>query len=205
MPSYKLSYFDAKGRAEAIRLALHCGGIPFTDERLSREQFAEKKESFPFGQVPNLTVDEKTMIPQEVAILQYVGRLSGLYPSDPEEARQVDVMLNVANDFYSAMAAFFMPDNPGKEQLKTMAVESQFPKLFGYLERYLAKNETTFSAGNKLTIADFRLYSIISNLKAGMLDGCPTDLADKYPHVVKLYQAIDGHEKVASWNKTQAK
>ncbi|KAH9459712.1 hypothetical protein MJO28_004619 [Puccinia striiformis f. sp. tritici] len=206
MPSYKLSYFDAKGRAEAIRLALHYGGIPFTDERLSREQFAEKKESFPFGQVPVLTVDEKTMIPQEVAILQYVGRAAGLYPSDREEALKVDIMVNVANDFYAAMMVFYMPDNPGKEQLKKMVIEEKLPKLFGYLEKHLAKNGTIFSAGENLTIADLRLYSIISTLKSGLLDSAiPTDIVDKYPHVTKLHQAIDGHEKVASWNKSQAK
>jgi glutathione S-transferase len=229
-----------KGRAEAIRLAFHCGGIPFADERLSREQFAEKKETFPFGQVPVLTVDDKAMIPQEVAILHYVGRHTGLYPNDAEEAVKVDVLINVANgnivtlslilifvsskslvltlnypcdvtcelkstDFYSSMSVFYMPDNPGKEHLKKMVIEDKLPKLFGYLEKYLAKNGTTFSAGSKLTIADLRLYSIISSCQSGLLDGCPTDLVDKYPHVIKLYQAIDGHEKVASWNKNQTK
>ncbi|KAA1074283.1 hypothetical protein PGT21_003405 [Puccinia graminis f. sp. tritici] len=205
MPSYKLSYFDAKGRAEAIRVAFHCGGIPFADERLSREQFAEKKETFPFGQVPVLTVDDKTMIPQEVAILHYVGRLTGLYPNDAEEAVKVDVIINLANDFYSSMSVFYMPDNPGKEHLKKMVVDDKLPKLFGYLEKYLAKSGTTFSAGNKLTIADLRLYSIISSCQSGLLDGCPTHIVDKFPHVIKLFQAIDAHEKVASWNKNQTK
>jgi glutathione S-transferase len=63
---------------------------------LTREQFAERKESLPFGQVPVLTVDAQ-VIPQEVAILQYIGRQSGLYPSDREEALKVDIMINLSN------------------------------------------------------------------------------------------------------------
>ncbi|KNZ55661.1 hypothetical protein VP01_261g3 [Puccinia sorghi] len=204
MPSYKLTYFDAKGRAESIRLALHISGIPFTDERLTREQFASKKESLPFGQVPVLTVDDK-VIPQEVAILQYIGRLSGLYPSDREEALNVDIMINVTNDFYGSMIVFYMPDGQAKTEMKKMVIGEKIPKLLDYLEKNLGKSGTTFCAGDKLTIADLRLYSIITAFKSGMLDGFPVELVDKYPHVTKLYHAVHGHEKVASWNKTQEK
>lgn len=35
VPSLKLTYFDTAGRAEAIRLALAIGNIPFTDERIN--------------------------------------------------------------------------------------------------------------------------------------------------------------------------
>lgn len=204
MPSYKVTYFDIKGRAESIRLALHCSGIPFTDERLTREQFAEKKESLPFGQVPVLTVDAQ-VIPQEVAILQYIGRQSGLYPSDREEALKVDIMINLSNDIYATTMVFYMPDNPGKEAIKKMMIDEKMPKLFDYFEKYLAKSGTTFCAGDKITIADFRFYSILSNIKGGVYEGLSTGLVDKYPHINKLYQAIDTHEKVASWNKSQAK
>jgi len=204
MPSYKLTYFDAKGRAEAIRLALHYSGIQFTDERLTREQFAQKKESLPFGQVPVLSVDDK-VIPQEVAILQYIGRQSGLYPSDREEALKVDIMINVANDFYGSMMVFFMPDGPATAEMKKTVIGERLPKLLDYLEKTLAKNGTTFCAGDKLTIADLRFYSIITSFKSGILNGLPVELVDKYPHVTKLYQAIHAHEKVASWNKTQEK
>ncbi|PLW29238.1 hypothetical protein PCANC_15762 [Puccinia coronata f. sp. avenae] len=194
-----------QGRAETIRLALHCSGIPFTDERLTGEQFAERKESLPLGQVPVLTVDDQ-VIPQEVAILQYIGRQSGLYPLDREEALKVDIMINVSDDIYAAMMAFYMPDNPGKEIMKKMVVEEKLPKIFGHFERHLAKCGTSFCAGDKISIADIRFYCILYTIKSGIHAGLPTNLTDKYPHISKLYQAIDTHEKVASWNqKSQAK
>lgn len=66
------------GRGDSIRLALHYGGIPFADEHVTYEELGKIKESLPFGQEPVLTINEKTFIPQEGAILRYVGWLTGL-------------------------------------------------------------------------------------------------------------------------------
>lgn len=37
-------------------------------KRLTHDRFCEVKETFPFGQVPVLTIDGKNVIPQEGAI-----------------------------------------------------------------------------------------------------------------------------------------
>ncbi|EFP94388.1 uncharacterized protein PGTG_20344 [Puccinia graminis f. sp. tritici CRL 75-36-700-3] len=205
MPSYKLTYFELQGgRGESIRLAFHCGGIPFTDERLTSEQLAKIKDSCPFGQVPVLTVDDKTVIPQEGAILRYVGRLSGTYSDDREKAVKQDIMLNFGDDIYSIAATFFAQDHPGKEELKKRSVDERIPKTLGHLDKYLSNQGTTFSAGNDLSIADFKLYAALMLIKSGMLQGLSLDIVDKYTHVAKLYQAIEKHEKVASWYKSRA-
>lgn len=44
MPEYTLTYFNTRGRAEAIRLAFTLGKIKFTDLRLSYEEFLELKK-----------------------------------------------------------------------------------------------------------------------------------------------------------------
>eukprot|EP00463_Aulacantha_scolymantha_P002656 TRINITY_DN33_c0_g1_i16.p1 TRINITY_DN33_c0_g1~~TRINITY_DN33_c0_g1_i16.p1 ORF type:complete len:189 (+),score=29.74 TRINITY_DN33_c0_g1_i16:166-732(+) len=58
MKGMELVYFDAKGRAESIRIALHFAGIEFRDVRLDRETFGKMKKNglFPFGQVPALLI-----------------------------------------------------------------------------------------------------------------------------------------------------
>lgn len=205
MPSYKLTYFELQGgRGESIRLALHCAGIPFTDERLTSEQFGKIKDSCPFGQVPVLTVDDKTAIPQEGAILRYVGRLAGTYSDDREKAVKQDVMLNFGDDIYSIATTFFTQDHAGKEELKKRCVDERIPKILGHLDKYLSNQGTTFSAGNDLSIADFKLYAALMLIKSGMLQGVSPDIVDKYTHVAKLHQAIEKHEKVASWYKSRA-
>ncbi|KAH9472887.1 hypothetical protein MJO28_001260 [Puccinia striiformis f. sp. tritici] len=205
MPSYKLTYFGIKGgRGDGIRMAFHYGGIQFTDERLSHAEFAKIKETLPFGQVPILTIDDKKVISQEVAILRYVGRLAGLYPDDPEEAVKVDVATCVVDDLYAVVPAFFAPENPGKEAAVKMVIEDRIPKMLQYIEKYLAKQGTTFSAGNSLTVADLRFYGILKLYQFGMLQGLSTSLLDPYPQIAKLYKAIESHEKIASWVKAES-
>lgn len=43
--TYKLIYFDTKGRAEAIRLIFHHFGVDFDDVRVTGEEWAELKQA----------------------------------------------------------------------------------------------------------------------------------------------------------------
>lgn len=42
--SLKLIYFDFGGRAEAVRLALHVGGVAFEDVRITEAEFKQQKD-----------------------------------------------------------------------------------------------------------------------------------------------------------------
>lgn len=58
----ELIYFDLQGRATQTRIMLKMAGIEFTDTRLSKEEFLEKKPSFEesaLGQLPILKVNDK--------------------------------------------------------------------------------------------------------------------------------------------------
>ena len=43
MPSYKLTYFNGRGRAEAMRIMFEVAGVPFEDVRVEGEKWAELK------------------------------------------------------------------------------------------------------------------------------------------------------------------
>ena len=43
MPSYKLIYFNARGRAEVIRLLFAAAGVKYEDCRLNGEEFVKPK------------------------------------------------------------------------------------------------------------------------------------------------------------------
>lgn len=54
MTQLRLTYFDAPGRAEPVRIALNLAGLEFEDRRLKYPGFAEMKQqgAFPLGSVP---------------------------------------------------------------------------------------------------------------------------------------------------------
>jgi glutathione S-transferase len=66
----KLSYFPIEGRGEAIRLALHIGEIPFEDHRIPFPEWPGVKGTTPWGSIPILEVDGKT-IAQSNTILRF--------------------------------------------------------------------------------------------------------------------------------------
>ena len=45
MPSYKLTYFDGRGRPEPIRMIFALAGVKYDDIRLSDEDWEELKAS----------------------------------------------------------------------------------------------------------------------------------------------------------------
>ena len=45
MPSYKLTYFNTRGRAEAIRLLFAAASVKYEDCRVSGEEFEKLKAS----------------------------------------------------------------------------------------------------------------------------------------------------------------
>ncbi|POW02273.1 hypothetical protein PSTT_12003 [Puccinia striiformis] len=102
---------------------------------------------------------------------------------------------------YAAVLACWTPEHPGKEIVTKMVIEERIPKMLRHLDKYLDQKQTTFSAGNKLTVADLRIYSALTFYESGILQVLPTDILDKYPHIVKLHQAIEGDEKISSWIK----
>jgi len=45
MPKYKLTYFDARGRAETIRLVFAAAGIKYEDKRIDGAAWGAMKSS----------------------------------------------------------------------------------------------------------------------------------------------------------------
>ncbi|KAI6242330.1 Glutathione S-transferase-1 [Aphelenchoides fujianensis] len=61
MSTYVLHGYEFRGLGEVIRLVLVQAGIPFEDRRMSAEEWARIKETYPNSQVPLLEVDGRRM------------------------------------------------------------------------------------------------------------------------------------------------
>ena len=77
--SVRLTYFDAEGFGEPIRLSLKFAGVDFEDKRIVREDWAVLKKTVPNGTVPILEIGENVYT-ETVAIVRYLGIKYGLLP-----------------------------------------------------------------------------------------------------------------------------
>ncbi|MEE8514252.1 MAG: glutathione S-transferase [Gammaproteobacteria bacterium] len=205
MPELKLTYFDFHGgRGEPARLAMFMGGIEFEDRRVPLAEWPAVKAEMPFHAVPVLEVDGKTLT-QSNAINRYVGKLAGLYPSDPWQAALCDEVMDTVEDIVNEVVATFTIENEEEKRAARQAL-ADGPLRF-YLERLQTRLEQTggeYFADNRLTVADLKVFVWIQNLRSGLLDYIPTDLPDRIaPLLVEHLERVNKHPKIAAYYESR--
>lgn len=187
MSQLKLTYFDFHGgRGEPARLAMHMGGIAFEDNRFAGADFAEVRKSTPFGQVPTLHVDG-VQVTQSDAITRYVGKLTGLYPTDAYQALLCDEVLDAVEDANVKLGATFGLKGDALKEARTALVNGPLPLYLGWLQSQLQAHGGEYFADKRLTIADLKVFVFVRGLNSGHLDHVPTDLVEK------LAPALNAH------------
>ena len=97
MSTYKLTYFNAKGRAELTRLVFAQAGVEYTDERIAREEWPARKPHTPFGVLPVLEVDGK-QLGGSMVIARYVAEKLGVAGSNDFENALIASILDSVSD-----------------------------------------------------------------------------------------------------------
>ena len=189
------SWIVNAGRAFAIRTLLKIGGVDFVDERISMDEFKQRKgeatrtKEIPLGQLPVLTLPTGTIVTQSFAISRYAGKLAKLYPEDPLEALLVDEIIDVDSDILNGV-----PRNLDAEALKTKREEYAAGKLntyFSFLAEKLEASSGPFFSGNKYTAADIHVYFAIKMFRMGILDHIPSDYDSKWPVLGAFVDALE--------------
>lgn len=158
MPKYRVTYFNAKGLAEATRIALCAAGQTFEDRRLTSEEWGKLKPDIPQGQLPMLEVDGK-IVGQSGAMIRFVGREHGLYGDGNLESTAVDTVLETMGDLLREMFKLFTEkDEEKKKELLKEFGETTIPKFVAVFCKMLCDNGGDYIVGTKLTIADILLY-----------------------------------------------
>jgi prostaglandin-H2 D-isomerase / glutathione transferase len=191
-----LTYFDFDGsRGLECRLALHVAGVPFTDDRIARERWRELKPSVPFSGLPVLTHQGRTLS-QSTAILNYIGRGHGLYPTDPWIAAEHDALMHSVEDLRSKV-----PGSRGMPEDEKKAAREAFAA--GWLTRWAtttsARIQGPFLEGAELHVADLKLFVVLRAYLAGGYDFIPASFFDAYPALTEFVAAVQAHPPVAAY------
>jgi len=193
MTRFTLTYFDINGgRGESIRIAFSIGGIEFEDVRLKGPQFREARESFRFHALPVLDIDGG-QVTQSNAILRYVGKLAGLYPTDDLQALHCDEVMDAVEDLNHAVGRTFGLQGEAMRQAREELVQGRLATYIKGLGALLARGGGEYFADSRLTVADLKVFVETRNLAKGILDHVPTDLVER------LAPALAAHrDRIAS-------
>ena len=203
MPSYKLLYFNGRGRAEVARYIFAQAGVEYEDQRVDFEEFMKLKPSLPAGSVPLLYVDGEPLAGSGT-INRFLGERFGLAGSNDWENAQLDSFEDVLNDLIQKiLPAFSMIDPESKKAEAKEALYKEFiPKYFGILEKRIAANNSAdgWMYKNKLTYVDMHLAFLCDGLVEKAEE---PKFIDEYPAIKKVWKAVNAQPKIAEWIKNR--
>jgi len=205
-PKIKLSYFDFDGgRGEPIRLALAYGNIPFEDHRIPGSDWPKVKDQTPLHQLPVMEVDGK-IITQTNTLCRFVGKMAGLYPADPLEAAHADeAMADVEDLLIKMVPSLFMEDPEEKRRAREALTAGPIPLYLRRLGAMLVERGSQYFAGNRLSVADFRVFLMVRHLQSGALDHIPADIVKQTaPGLAKHFERISAVPQVVAYYKKRA-
>lgn len=198
MPTYKLTYFNITARAEAPRMLFRLAGQDFEDVRLTGDQWKERKQNTPFGQLPLLEVDGKVMC-QSYAISRYLAREFGFCSDNAWENARMDMIVDCLEDFFKKGRPVFFEEDAEKKAAGVKAFqENDMPENLARFDKMLADNGTGFFVGSKVSWTDIVFITMLP-LIMGRL-GLTVDEA-KYPNITAHKKKIDEIPAIAKWYK----
>ena len=164
--SFKLYYFDIKGKGEPIRLFCAYAGLALEDIRFATyADFLALKESgkLAYGQVPMLEIDGKEQLVQSSSIMTYLSKIAGTYPDDPLMAAKVEASLCAEADAFISSTVVTYPNRFGfsfDEDASAKAYKAIsdeiLPRHLTNLEKQLKESSTGWIAGtSEPSVADF--------------------------------------------------
>ena len=170
-----LCYFNIKVKGEAIRMLLHHAGVEFNDVRVEFDQWSALMPHTPAGALPVWiepcdgavgAIDSgEVQLPagkhynQANAILRRLAQKHGYYSDDIDQGFIIDWCMELYTDFYCSWTfPKIIQPTATDEDLEHIA--KHFGSFHAAVEKHLAEKGTTFLAGDKITVADFLLFSV---------------------------------------------
>ncbi|CAF1184567.1 unnamed protein product [Rotaria magnacalcarata] len=202
MSTYKLYYFNSRGRAEVSRLIFAAAGQKYEDIRYNQDEWPSHKTEMPLGQMPALEFNS-TKLPQSKSIARFLAKQFHLAGRDNLEQAKVDAVIDTIDDLIPKLISiFFEQDETKKEELRKKYFDEELPKHFQNLNVLLKEfgNGGPFFVGNHLTWADLYFYDLSETL-LGMNGNC----LETYPRLKQNREEVEKQPKIAEYLNNRPK
>ncbi|EDV25618.1 S-crystallin 4 [Trichoplax sp. H2] len=202
MPSYKLTYFNSRGRGEIIRYLFALSDTPYEDLRLSSEEWAKQKagSKAPFGQLPILEVDGKVLC-QSNAIVAYLAKEFGFAGKTSNDVYKIYLVEGAVSDLITKLvAAHFEADEAIKADKQKELTEKFIPTWLVAVEKVFQEGGTSYFAGDSLTVGDLYFFFAAEYLK-----GAKEDVLQSFPGLNGLFDRIANNPKIKEWREKRPK
>lgn len=175
----KLHYFDARGRAEALRVAFADKGVEFEEVSFGVAEWGKGRpdgikarmgKDLMFGQVPALQIDGMFLV-QSHSIFRYVSRKYQWYRSySSATLARIDMLADGTEDVRKQLTGIKY-DGSLSEEDKSLKYavwcQESAPLWLGYFETAIQDTSSEFAAGTSdPTHADYLLYDLLDTMEA---------------------------------------
>jgi len=196
----KLTYFNAVGRGETIRMIFKVAGVEFEDYRIEMTEFTpELKAGAPFGQLPFLEIDGLKLC-QANAISRYLAKKYNLAGKTDKDQALIDMIIDCLDDAVKPLiTSIYEKDETKKAEGKKKFSEEQLPASLKLLEKLLTANHggDKFFVGDELTWLDLQFLNFNKWISHA---GVENPLAN-FPKLAALKKRIEEIPKIAEWIK----
>lgn len=136
---------------------------------------------------------------ESTAILQYAGRITGLYPADPMKSLRVDEMICMIKDINSSILTTM--GLPFKERVESRRKAAKdFGRILSNVERRFTEIEGPYLLGNDLTIADVVVaVAYDTYVQRGSLDGIEPEDFESASCMKAVYDAVQLEPKIKAY------
>ncbi|KAK1868935.1 hypothetical protein I4F81_011417 [Pyropia yezoensis] len=198
----ELGYWNFRGIATPIRLALEYAGVEYVERRFPdkaawlahRDGSLAATGAMPFPSLPYLLVDDKTGVSQSRVIVRFLADRYGFAGEGEAERTAAAMVQEEAADLFNGFRKWaFGPTGPAGDALKAEVVGGVVATHAGRLEAFLADKQWV-AGGETPTYADLILYDSVEQLWA-----MDDDLKGRYPKLTALHARVGALPRVAAY------
>jgi len=199
-PSYKLSYFNGRGRAEIIRWIFAAANVEYEDHRWEFKDWPQWKPKMPLGFAPVLFIDERPLS-QSGCITRYVANAFGMMGDSHISAAVCDMIFETVKEMSNKLPRSEKDPEAKAAGMKKCYEESVMPALVKLEARYQAqKKSDKHLVGTKLTLADIAVAYYMSSMNK---DECGPEYLKQVPGLVGVMNATLELPEIKKWIATR--